>query len=369
MTPQQLEIQLIAAVAAAACALVGSFLVLRRAAMLSDAISHAILPGIVLAFFVTENLASPVLLLAAAATGVVSVALIEALGNTRLVKGDAAIGLVFPALFSVGVILIARYASGVHLDTDAVLLGDPAFAWIERVEVGGRDLGPQALWVMGAVLALVLAFVGFFYKELKLSTFDAALAAALGFAPKALHYALMSLVSVTAVGAFDVVGSILVVALMVAPASAAYLLTDRLPRLLGLAVLFGVLAAVGGYWLARVLDASIAGAMATMAGVLFALAFGFAPERGLVARARRRAFQRREFARRMLLVHLLHHEHTPEAERECRVPHLQEHLRWGADFAEAAVRYAERTGTVRRAGDRLALTPAGRTAAQEAMVA
>lgn len=368
MTPQQLEIQLIAAVTAAACALVGVFLVLRRAAMLSDAVSHAILPGIVVAFFVTEDLGSPLLLVAAAATGVVSVALIEALGSTRLVKGDAAIGLVFPALFSLGVILIARFASGVHLDTDAVLLGDPAFAWIARFEVGGRDLGPRALWIMGAILAAVGLFVGLFYKELKLATFDAALAAALGFAPRALHYALMSLVSVTAVGAFDVVGSILVVALMVAPPAAAYLLTDRLPRLLGLSVFLGAVAAVSGYQVARVLDASIAGAMAAMAGVLFALAFGFAPERGLVAQARRRRGQRREFARRMLLVHLLHHEHTPEAERECRVPHLQEHLRWSADFAETAVRHAEKTGTVRRAGEDLMLTPAGRRAAQEAMV-
>jgi manganese/zinc/iron transport system permease protein len=374
MTQAQLEIVLIACVAAAACALVGAFLVLRRAAMLSDAVSHAILPGIVVGFFLTESLASPLLLAAAAATGVLAVALIEAVGNTRLVKGDAAIGLVFPALFSIGVILIARYASGVHLDTDAVLLGDPAFAWIERFEAGGAggaegfDLGPKALWVMGALLALDLAFIALFYKELKLATFDAALAAALGFAPRAIHYALMGLVSVTAVGAFDVVGSILVVALVVAPPAAAYLLTDRLPRLLALAVGLGVLAAVTGYALARALDASIAGAMATMAGVLFALVFLFAPERGVVAQARRRAAQRREFARRMLLVHLLHHEHTPEAERECRVPHLQEHLHWDGDFAETAVRYAERTGTVRRAGDRLALTPAGRTAAQEAMV-
>ncbi len=368
MTQPQLEIQLIAAVTAAACALVGAFLVLRRVALLSDAISHAILPGIVLGFFVTESLTSPLLLVAAAVTGVVTVALIEAVGNTRLVKQDAAIGLVFPALFSVGVILIARYAGGVHLDTDAVLLGDPAFAWIERVTVGGRDLGPRALWLMGAVLVLVVLFVGVLYKELKLATFDAALAAALGFAPKALHYALMSLVSVTAVGAFDVVGSILVVALMIAPPAAAYLLTDRLPRMLGLSVGLGVVSAVSGYWLARALDASIAGAMATMAGVLFALAFAFAPERGLVAQARRRTRQRQEFARRMLLVHLLHHEHTPEADRECRVPHLQEHLRWTPAFAETAVRYAERTGTVRRSGERLSLTPAGRRTAQEAMV-
>jgi manganese/zinc/iron transport system permease protein len=368
MTPQ-IEIQLIAAVTAAACALVGVFLVLRKAALLSDAISHAILPGIVVAFFLTESLTSPWLLLAAAATGVLTVALIEALGRTHLVKHDAAIGLVFPALFSVGVVLIARYASGVHLDTDAVLLGDPAFSWIERVTVGGRDLGPASLWTMGAVLLLIVAFLGLFYKELVLSTFDPALAAALGFAPAVLHYALMGLVSVVAVGAFDVVGSILVVALMIAPPAAAYLLTDRLPVLLALAAGIGASSAVAGYWLARALDASIAGSMAVVAGVVFAGCLALAPERGLVAQARRRARQRVAFAERMLLVHLVHHEHTPEAARECRVAHLQEHLHWDAALAAQAVRAAERSGAVRRAGDHLALTDAGRDAAHAAMVA
>lgn len=368
MTPQ-LEIQLIAAVTAAACGLVGAFLVLRKTALLSDAISHAILPGIVLAFFWTENLNSPLLLLAAALTGVLTVGLIEGLGRTRLVKQDAAIALVFPALFSIGVVLISRYASGVHLDTDAVLLGDPAFSWIRRFEVGGRDLGPQSLWLMGTVLALVVGFVTVFYKELKISTFDAALAGALGLAPAAIHYALMTLVSVVAVGAFDVVGSILVVGLMIAPPAAAWLLTDRLPVLLGLSVGIGVVSALSGYWLARGLDVSIAGAMAVMAGVWFAVCLAFAPERGLVAQARRRARQRVAFAERMLLVHLLHHEHTPEADRECRVGHLSEHLRWERSFAARAVRAAERGGAVTRSGDRLALTAPGREAARRAMVA
>lgn len=366
MTPQT-EIQLIAAVTAAACGLVGAFLVLRRTSLLSDAISHAILPGIVVAFFLTESLTSPWLLLGAAVTGVLTVALIEAIGNSRLVKQDAAIGLVFPALFSVGVILISRYAADVHLDADAVLLGDPTFAWIERFTVAGRDLGPASLWTMGVVLALVVVFLGVFYKELKLSTFDPALAAALGFAPVALNYALMSLVSVVAVGAFDVVGSILVVALMIAPPAAAWLLTDRLPTLLVLSALIGVASAVAGYWLARGLDVSIAGAMAVAAGLWFAAALAFAPERGLVAQARRRARQRVAFARRMLLVHLLHHEGTPEAERECRVAHLQEHLHWAPAFAGRAVRVAERSGAVRRSGDRLSLTESGRTAARRAM--
>src|SRR3712207_3635749 len=113
MSTQQIEIQLIAAVVAIACALPGVFLVLRRMALMSDAISHAILLGIVLAFFVTEDITSPFLILAAAATGVLTVSLVELLNRTRLVKEDAAIGLVFPALFSIGVILIARFAGNV----------------------------------------------------------------------------------------------------------------------------------------------------------------------------------------------------------------------------------------------------------------
>src|SRR5690606_39215724 len=125
-------------------------------------------------------------------------------------------GLVFPVLFSIGVILISRYAGDVHLDVDAVLLGELAFAPFDRFILFDTDLGPRALWVMGAILALNIVAISLFYKELKLATFDAGLAAALGFAPGLIHYGLMSLVSVTAVGAFDAVGSILVVALMIA---------------------------------------------------------------------------------------------------------------------------------------------------------
>ncbi len=199
MSQIQVEIQLIAVVVAVACALPGTFLVLRRMAMLSDAITHSILPGIVVAFFLTKSLSSPLLLVAAAAMGVLTVSLVELLHRSRLVKEDAAIGITFPVLFSIGVILISRYAGNVHLDTDAVLLGELAFAPFNRFILGGHDLGPQALWVMGFVLLLNLAFLTVFFKELKLSTFDPLLASALGFSPVLLHYGLMSLVSVTAV--------------------------------------------------------------------------------------------------------------------------------------------------------------------------
>ncbi len=368
MSAADLEIQLIAVAVAAACALPGVFLVLRRMALMSDAISHTVLLGIVLAFFVVEDITSPLLIGAAALTGVLTVAMVETVYRTGLVKQDASIGLVFPALFSVAVILISRFAGNVHLDTDAVLLGELAFAPFRRLTVGGTDWGPRALWLMGGILVLNVAAIVTFYKELKLTTFDPALAAALGFSPAVVHYSFMTLVSVTAVGAFDAVGSILVVALMIAPPAAAYLLTDRLPWLLGLSAALGSLAAVGGYWVARGLDASIAGCMAGMTGVVFLACFLFSPQRGLVALARRRARQRVEFAELMLVIHLLHHEGTPEADEENRESHLHRHLRWAPEFVGRVVRRAESDGlVVSDDGDRLRLTERGRSAAVKAL--
>ena len=367
MSQPQLEIQLIALVVAAACALPGVFLVLRKMAMMSDAISHAILPGIVLAFFVTHDLNHPFLIVAAALTGLVTVVLVELIQRTQLVKEDAAMGLVFPMLFSIGVILISRFAGDVHLDTDAVLLGELAFAPFDRLVVGEMDLGPRALWVMSAILIINFAFILLFFKELKLATFDAGLAATLGFAPAVLHYSLMGLVSVTAVGAFDAVGSILVVALMIGPPAAAYLLTDRLGTMIGLSMGLGILSAIGGYWLAHAMDTSIAGAMAAMVGIVFFTVFLLAPQRGMVALAVRRSRQRWQFAARMLTIHLLHHEGTPEEPQECSIDHLQDHLEWGPAFAERAVRYSKQQAFVQQRNGLLLLTPKGREIAQEAL--
>ena len=367
MTAPQIDIQLVAVATAAACALPGAFLLLRKMGMMTDAISHAILPGIVVGFFLTEDLSSPLLIVAAAATGVLTVVLVEMIRDTRLVKEDAAIGLVFPALFSIGVVLISRYAGDVHLDVDAVLLGELAFAPFDRLTVGGVDLGPRGLYVVGATGLATAAFIGAFYKELKCATFDPGLAAALGLAPGVLHYALMSFVSMTAVAAFDVVGSILVVALFVGPPAAAYLLTDDLPRMIGLSVGIGAASAVSGYWVAHGLDVSIAGSMAGCVGLAFALTFLFAPERGVVADWRRRRQQRWTFAAQMLSVHLLNHENTPEEPRENRVGHLQEHFGWDAETARRTVHYAHSHDWVDAEGERLTLTGEGRQVAHHVL--
>jgi manganese/zinc/iron transport system permease protein len=368
MTGAQIEIQLVAIVVAAACALPGVFLVLRRVALLSDAISHAILLGIVVAFFIVEDLASPFLIFAAAATGVLTVFLVELLIRTGLVKQDASIGLVFPVLFSIGVILISRYAGNVHIDTDAVLLGELAFAPFNRFYIAGVDVGPKALWLMGGILALNIVLITVFFKEYKLVSFDAGLAAALGFSPALVTYLLMAQVSVTAVGAFDAVGSILVVALMIAPPATAYLLTDSLPRLVLYSVVIGVVGAVSGYWIAHWLDVSIAGSMASMSGFLFGAVFVLVPERGLLAQALRRRRQKREFTTVMLLIHLYTHEDLLEAESECRVDHLTEHLSWPERVAKQVVEAALDSKYVMSDRQLLRLTDRGRAVAREAIV-
>lgn len=269
MSIAQIEIQIIASMVAIACAIPGVFLVLRKMALISDAISHSILPGIVLGFFLTQDLNSPLLILFAALTGVLTVVLVEWIQKTGLVKEDTAIGLVFPVLFSIGVLMISKNASDIHLDLDAVLLGEIAFAPFDRLYIGAMDIGPKSFWIIFVILCISVILLVLFFKELKISTFDIGLASALGFSPLFIHYALLSVSSVTIVGAFDAVGAVLVVALMIAPAAIAYLLTKDLKKMIFLSCGIGVFSAIAGYWLAHFLDASIAGSITTVLGILF----------------------------------------------------------------------------------------------------
>ncbi len=268
-----LEIQLIAALTAAACAIPGVFLVLRKMSMVSDSITHTILLGIVLAFFLTEDLSSPLLMIGAALMGPVTVWLTELLTKTRLLSEDSATGMVFPLLFSIAVILITKYAGNAHLDTDSVLLGELAFAPFDRLIINGMDIGAKGVYISGALLIINIVFTALFFKELTLVSFDPILAAVTGFSPTVIHYALMTAASLTAVGAFEAVGSVLVTAFMIAPAAAAYLLTKNLKKMLFLAAFIGGISGILGYQAATILEVSIAGTMACFCGIFFLLAF------------------------------------------------------------------------------------------------
>lgn len=276
------EITIIAIIVSVACALPGVFLVLRGTTMVSDAITHTVLLGIVLAFFVTQDLNSPLLMIGATLVGVATVWAIEALQQTKLLSNDAAIGIVFPLFFSIAIILITRYAGNVHLDEDSVLMGELAFAPFRRLMLFGVDMGPRALWTMLVILLINALFIGLFYKELKITTFDAGFAAALGFSPVLIHYGLMTLVSLTAVGAYDSVGSILVVGFMVGPPLAAFLLTNKLHVMIGLTAVIAVINSAAGVRLAFMLDTTIAGMIAVVTGVSTLLVFIFSPEKGLI---------------------------------------------------------------------------------------
>ena len=372
MTPQT-EILLLAVLVSVSCALPGTFLVLRQMSLMSDAISHSVLLGIVIGFFITGRIDSPVLLILAAATGILTVSLVELLHQTQLVKEDAAIGVVFPALFSLGVILVTRYAGSVHIDQDVVLLGEIALSPFDRIVFFGWNL-PRALVTMSFILVIALLSMFVFYKELKISTFDVGLATSLGFSPILINYGLMSLVSVTAVGSFDAVGAILVIALMIVPPATAYLLTDRLSTMLILSSLTGAVSAVCGYGVAIKLDASIAGAMATMTGFTFLLAFLFAPKRGMISIFFRRLQQKLFFAQNMLLIYLNNHNISNDSTEDNyqMVPYdldqVHYHLHWDESFTEKVIFYAEQNGCVERNNGVLYLTDFGQNTIDQFLI-
>ncbi|TCU77529.1 manganese/zinc/iron transport system permease protein [Tissierella praeacuta] len=359
MSPQ-LEIQIIAVIVAVACSLPGVFLVLRKMSMMSDAITHTILLGIVIGFFITNSLTSPILILGAALMGVFTVFLTEMLNSTKLVSEDSAIGIVFPLLFSIAIIIISRYAGSVHLDTDSVLLGELAFAPFDRLKVFGIDIGAKSMYSMGIILIINLLFVIIFFKELKIVTFDSPLAAVLGFSPALIHYSLMTIVSITAIGAFESVGSILVIAFMIGAPVTAYLITDDLKNMLILSGLIGGLNGILGYQLASILDVSIAGSMALMTGIIFILVFVFSPKRGLLTTISRRKRQRIEFAEKSLMFHLYNHEGKDNEAFESGLYTIEKHLHWNEKFLKSIIKELKRKEKIYIQEDIIKLTESGR---------
>lgn len=347
----------------AASTLVGTFLVLRGTSMLSDAISHSIILGIVVVWLLTGATAGPLQIAGAALTGVLTVFLTERLARTRLVRDDAAIGLVFPALFAVGVLLLNLHARDIHIDQHAVLLGEIGFVWLDTVVLGGVEV-PRAVASMTLVTALNLAFVALLFKELKIATFDPGLAAALGFAPAALSYGLLFLTSATAVAAFDAVGAVLFIAFVIVPPSAAYLLTDRLWAMLVLGVLIAVLSSIGGYAGAVMLDVSIGGMMALATGLFLVLAWLFGPRHGFIARSHRRHRDAETNALRTVAIHLYSHEGTPGQGAENVALALETHLGWPARRAREVIAQGITRDLMARQGEVLVLTPKGRASAR-----
>jgi manganese/zinc/iron transport system permease protein len=356
----QLGVLAVGSLVGASCALVGSFLVLRRMAMLGDAISHAVLPGIVVMALITGSLASIFMVIGAALFGVLTVFLVGLLHRTGRLREDASIGVVFPALFAVGVILVSRYTGGVHIDENCVLYGEIELVSLDQLVVGDQLFGPRALWIAGAILLGNLLLVCCFFKELKLTSFDPDLAASLGISPVLLHYVLMIAVSVTAVGSFESVGAILVVAMLIVPPATAYLLTDRLGVMLVFAVTLGVLSAWLGYFMASALDCSVAGSMAASAGALFVIVFFCSPRHGLLARWLTRRVMARRFQEHLLLLHI----RTADGGATPLIS-IARRFNWSQQRIGGIVGRLVREGLVELAAESIQLTARGRQTIEE----
>ncbi len=260
---------------AISCGILGCFLVLRKMAMVGDAISHAVLPGIVIAFLIAGQRDSLIMIVGAGIIGVLTTFLIEFFHQKGKLQTDASIGVTFTWMFALGVILISVYAGDVDLDVDCVLHGEIAYVPIDLwITKEGNILGPRVLYVMSISTLLIITFVLVGYRGLFLTTFDPAYAAAIGISTTLWHYLLMGAVSVATVASFEAVGAILVVALLIVPPATAYLITDNLKPMILLTMVFGISSSVGGYYLAKVMDGSIAGAMATVAGIIFGFVYG-----------------------------------------------------------------------------------------------
>lgn len=267
-----IQILYILLVVGISCSLIGTLLLLKANLMVADAISHTILLGIVVAYYFTNDLSSPYLIVGATIFGVITVLAIELLEKTGRMQSDAAIGLVFPLLFSMAVIMISKYYTNVHLDIDMVLLGQVELAPLKQVVVLGFQLS-QALFIGLIILMINIIFIAISYGALKIRLFDETFARSIGLGVALLDIILMTLVSLTAVASFESVGSILVIALMAAPAMTARCFTNKFSTLLLGASGVAVLSTFTGYYLGIYFNTSISSMVAVCGFGIFLLVF------------------------------------------------------------------------------------------------
>jgi manganese/zinc/iron transport system permease protein len=272
----------IAVVTAISCSLCGSLLVVNRQAMVSEGLNHALLPGLAFAFWIWRDYNSPWLLIAAAASGLVMIWLSEAFQRTKLIDADASLGIVFAGMFSLGVLFVSNFLKQTHFHQDCIIEGNLAIASLDRLKIGGWDLGPKSWIVMLSIFTVQLLFVIVCYKELKAALFDPELASRFGLRPKLFQLFWLSIVSLTTVAAFNVAGSILIVALMIAPPAAAYLVTTRLHSLLFVSALIGAASAFIGFYASLSLDVAPTAPIASSAGVVFLLILFLSPQNGFI---------------------------------------------------------------------------------------
>lgn len=333
-----------------ACAVLGVFLVLRRLSMVSDAISHSVLLGIVIGYFVTKDIGSVLLIIGASLFGVLTTVCIELLIKSKRVTEDASVGIIFPLFFSIAVILITRYARNVHLDTEMVLIGEIILAPLHRINFLGLSL-PKALGQMVFVLLINTVFIAVFFRKLKISSFDPVYAGVAGIAGAGLYYVFMALVSFTAVSAFESVGAILTISFFISPAASAYLISKDLKITIFLAAVYAVVNSCIGYFLAVKFNVSMSGMCALVSGLTFMITIAVYPG-GIITKMIRYIKNKNRFSRELLILHIDNHTGKKNALGELGYSTIREHIAWSDRKLKYVLDKLIKKGYVYRAKER-----------------
>lgn len=346
----------------AACALIGCYLVLRRMSLLGDAISHSILAAIGMVFLLTGGVHFFSIFVGAVIVGVLTGFLTQLFHNLADVPEDTSMGVVFTTLFALGVVIISQFPQN-DLDVNCVLYGKFEFVGLKTIDLLGHDV-PEAFLRLGGALLLTVVFVFALWKELKIASFDAELATAMGFSSQLIHYLLMALVAVVTVTSLESVGAIVVIAMLIVPAATAHLLTDRIKTMMFLSVLLSTTATILGYLMANYVNSTVSGMVAVAAGLQFAIAVFFAPSHGLLGKGYNNLQLRLRIVREDILSRLYRMEESSSAtvrepitltRRQCH------QLAGGGLLGWLSLLVMRRNGQVLPAGDgHIQLTEAGR---------
>ena len=351
---------LVGALCAATCALVGCFLLLRRMSLLGDALSHSVLAGIAVVYLITGSIDPVPMFLGALAAGVVTAVATQFIHRTGSVPEDSSIGIVFTSMFAFGVVVVSQ-ATKVHLDLDCVLFGVLAFAGGTFTPTLGWLL-PEAVQTLVPALIVTLLFLALCWKELRLISFDPTHAATLGFSVSLIHYLMTTVAAMVTVSAMEVVG-LLVVALLTVPACIARMLTDRLGRMLAIAVLIGVSCTTTGYFLALRWNSSAAGLTAVVGGVELAVVILVAPKHGLLVRLQRSVQLRIRIAAEDVLAGLFRHTEQAGVAGTESVSHCRR-LAGNGFVAHMAMRWLAQRGLLQTSAGTVQLSDRGQRYAQ-----
>ena len=342
----------------------GIILVLKRNALIIDGMSHSILLGIVVFLIFTQNLNSPLLIIGGSLSAVIMIILVELINKTKFIPYDAAIGLIFPAFFSLSLLLINTYLKNVHFHKESILMGEIAYLPFNQLSIKGLLIGPKSLYLISLVAIINIAFLFFFSKEIKISIFDNIEANNSGFMPNLLHYFIMILTAFTVMVSFRVVGSILVISFLVVPAISSYLLTYKFEYLFPISLILTTLSSLIGIIIGYCFDWSIVGCVSISMGSMFLVIYVFSPYKGVLNQYKKNQEKQILYCQKILLRHLLNHSNTNDEKEESSLNSFYKHINWKKKFAKKILTQNLKTNLVTINNSIIKLTPKGKKLAK-----